>query len=407
MLKKVTLTNSTTNKSVTTIVDIDTDEGALVGSGKSPNEIAKISDITGLDEKIQRMSSPSNSLDDRVALLNGVSRCLDRNIATIKSFELQANRVSSPRYKGMIASICEQLSLGEQVSTAMAQFPWAFGPEVISLVEAGEESGRLPEVFRQLATSQKKTLRIIGKLKSGMIYPAIVIVLAVAVIIVISMTLVPAVSKLYSNMGAELPAATIMMMKISETLISKPWTALIPFVALGILFKNWGKITSQAWFQRIAINIPTVGPLVRKSAAAISFRTLAMLMDSHVRLSKSLEITAGTAPHIYYKTFFRKVKEHIDYGLGFSESFLMESEYLGDDARSICGILEISEETGGANDMLHEIAADYEEDLDTLANQIDKILEPLTMVLLGGMVGFLIYAIYSPIFNLGDVLLPK
>ncbi|MEC7357894.1 MAG: type II secretion system F family protein, partial [Verrucomicrobiota bacterium] len=106
------------------------------------------------------------------------------------------------------------------------------------------------------------------------------------------------------------------------------------------------------------------------------------------------------------KEFFGRVCDHIGEGLGLSESFLMESHWLGDDGRNVCGVMEIASETGSATEMLDEIADDYEEELDTIANQIDKVLEPVTIVILGALVGFLIYAIYSPIFNLGQHMLP-
>lgn len=221
-----------------------------------------------------------------------------------------------------------------------------------------------------------------------------------------SYTLVPAVSKLYGDLGANLPSATIMMMKISDLLIAKPYVLLFPVTLFSVLIKNWSKITKQPFVQKIFALIPIVGGIVRKSSSAVSFRCLSLLLESGVRISKSLEITSASAPHIYHKEFFSRVRSHVNDGMGFSESFLMESHWLGEDGRNVCGVMEIASETGSATDMLEEIADDYEEELDTIANQIDKVLEPVTIVILGALVGFLIYAIYSPIFNLGEHMLP-
>jgi type IV pilus assembly protein PilC len=159
--------------------------------------------------------------------------------------------------------------------------------------------------------------------------------------------------------------------------------------------------------QKFVIMIPTVGRIVRMSAAAVSFRTLAMLMEANVRVTTALRITAESAPHLYYRQFFGRTQKHIEEGLMLSEAFLMESHWMGPEGRNICGIMEISAETGSSTDMLNEIADDYEEELDTIAGQIDRILEPITIVILGTVVGFLIYAIYGPIFNLGNIVLPK
>ncbi|MGI9240462.1 MAG: type II secretion system F family protein, partial [Verrucomicrobiales bacterium] len=141
------------------------------------------------------------------------------------------------------------------------------------------------------------------------------------------------------------------------------------------------------------------------SSASVSFRCLALLLESGVRISTALQITSDSAPHFYYKNFFANIKEHINDGLSLPESFLMESHWLGKDGRTITGIMEIAGETGSATEMLDEIADDYEDELDSITNQIDKVMEPATILFLGTLVGFLVYAIYSPIFNLSKVML--
>jgi type IV pilus assembly protein PilC len=406
MMKKVTLTNVNTGRKVEVMVDTDTDDKALIGAGKAANETARVVSVTGADEALQRATVTKPSMDDRVALFAGVARCLDRNISTIKSFELQANRVKSPRYKGMIAEISTRISQGEKVSDAMGEFTDVFGEDILALIRAGEEAGQLPEVCKRIASGNKKTLRILKKLKTGMIYPGIVLSMAVGIIILMSFTLVPEVKKLYGSFNAELPGATVLMMNISDLLIHYPYLAAIPFACIFFLFKKWGRIYAIPSVQKTLINLPTAGGIIRKSAAAVSFRCLAMLMEANVRISTALRITSESAPHIYYKQFFGRIQKHIEDGLMLPEAFLMESHWLGPDGRNICGILEISAETGSATDMLNEIADDYEDELDTIANQIDKILEPITILVLGVVVGTIIYAIYGPIFGLGKVILP-
>lgn len=407
MLKKVTLTNVNSGRSEDLVIDTDDDSKALVGSGKASNEVAKIVTITGLDEKIHRFTVKKPNLDDKVNMFAGVARCLDRNISTIKSFELQANRVKSPRYKGVVADIASQISQGEKVSDAMGRYGDLFGEAMLALIRAGEEAGQLPEVCNRIAKGQKKTLKIVKKLKSGMIYPAIVLVIGVGVIITMSMTLVPALKDLYGQFNHELPAATKMMMALSQILLKQPYLILLPIIGLVMLFKNWGRICAVPNVQRFWLKLPTIGNIVRKSSAAVSFRTLAMLIESNVRISTALRITGDSAPNITHREFFSAVQTHIEEGMSLHESFLLESHRLGEDGRAISGLMQLSSETGSSTDMLEEIADDYEEELDNIGNQIDKILEPITIICLGVMVGFLIYAIYSPIFSLGKVILPQ
>lgn len=407
MLKKVILTNTNTNRRTSILVDTADDDKAVFGSGKAPNETAKVLDVTGVDEWLERSTGKKPTLDERVTLFSGLARCLDRNISTIKSLQLMAGRMSSPRYRGAIAQIVAKLQEGDKISDAMAEHPDLFTEETLALVRAGEESGRLPEIFKQIANTQGKTVRILNKLRAGMIYPAIVLVMAVGVVIVMSFTLIPAISKLYGSMNVALPVATKIMVGLSSILVSQPWTVIFPIGGVYLILKKWGKIYAIPSVQRTFIRLPVLGPLIRKSAATVSFRCLATLLQANVRIMSALEITAQSSPHIDFREFFLRVRHHVSDGTSMPEAFLMESHLMGEDGRIIAAMIQIAAETGAATEMLDEIATDYEEELDTMANQIDKIIEPFTILVMGSIVGFLIYAIYGPIFNLSRVVLPK
>lgn len=407
MLKKVTLTDTVTGKALALVVDTDDDELAVLGAGRAPNEMATVASITGADEFVHRNTWKKPSLDDRVAFFGGLGRCLDRNISMVKALGMQAGRVKAPSYRGAIAGLIRQILLGEKMSDALALYPKLFTDDVLALIRAGEESGQLPQVCARIAHGNAKTLRILKKLRTGMIYPAIVLVIAVAVIVVMSFTLIPAISKLYTTMKAELPLATKGLMALSDLLVHRPYLAVLPFIGLFFLFKKWPVIYRNPGVQRLAIKLPIVGPIVRKSAATVSFRILAMLLQANVRISTALEITAEGATHIDLKEFFVAVSDRVAEGESLPQSFLQESGRLGPDGRMIAALMQIAGETGSATEMLDQIAGDYEDDLDTIANQIDKILEPITIVVMGVFIGLLIYAIYGPIFGLSKVILPK
>ncbi|MCB1224952.1 MAG: type II secretion system F family protein [Verrucomicrobiales bacterium] len=407
MLKKVKVTNVNTGRAIVTLVDTDTHEKALIGCGMAQNEVADIQDITGVDESIHRMTTTQGGVDDRAQLFSGLGRCLERNISMTKSLALQVNRMKSARYKGIIAELITAISSGEKISDAMLKFPDVFPDDVLSLVIAGEESGQLARVCKRIGSAQKKSSKIIKKLKSGLIYPAVVIVMGVGVVIAMSFSLVPAMSNLFKQFGADLPLGTRSLIWLSNLLLKQPWLAAAPFIGLYFFFKNFGAITAIPWVQNLILKLPIVGGLVRKSAAAVSFRTLAMLVESNVRLTAALEITSRASWHRWYREFFARLKDHIAIGRTMHEGFLIESHWLGPDGRNICGMIELASETGTGTELLAEIADDYEEELENLAQQIDKLIEPLTMIILGVLVGFLIYAIYGPIFSLGDVILGK
>ncbi|TSA34938.1 MAG: type II secretion system F family protein [Verrucomicrobiaceae bacterium] len=407
MLKKVVLTNIYTSKSTEVIVDTDDDAKAVLGAGKAPNETAVVTDITGLDETLQRGTGKKPNLDEAVTLFGGLARCLERNISTIKSLELMAARLKSPRYRGAVADISHRILTGDKLSDCFAMHPDLFTEDVIALIRAGEESGQIHAVFKQISAGRSKSARILRKLKSGLIYPVIVLILALVVVIVMAFTLIPAISKLYIAMNAQLPLPTQILMAFSDILLKQPYLLALPVIAIVVFFKYWPKIYRQPPVQIAITHLPTIGNIIRKSAAMVSFRTLALLLHANVRISTALEIAAKSSNHVEFDRFYIAVRDHITDGLSLPESFLMESHRLGPDGRTIAAVVQMAGETGGVNEMLDEIATDYEEELDVVASQIDKILEPIVLVMLGCIVGGLVYAIYGPIFNLSKVILPQ
>src|SRR6476661_6253370 len=165
MLKKVVITNINTGHKSFSLVDTDTHEKALMGSGIAPNETASIEDITGPDEHIQRMTSPKGGVEDCGAFFAGLGRCLERNISMSKSLRLQVNRVASARYRGMIAELIHAISTGERFSDAMGKYPDLFSEDILSLIIAGEEAGQLAKVCKRIGIAKKKSSKTLKKLK--------------------------------------------------------------------------------------------------------------------------------------------------------------------------------------------------------------------------------------------------
>ena len=407
MLKKVRLTNIYNGKTSEVIVDTDEDAKAVFGAGKTPNETAEVTDISGADEFVNRVSQKKPSLEESANFFNGMARCLRRNISINKALELMTGRLKSPRYRGAVADISRSIMAGEKMSDAFAEHPDLFTEDVLALIHAGEESGQIDMVFEQITSGRSKSLRILRKLRAGMIYPVIVIVLAVVVILVMSFTLVPSMSKLYASMNVTLPLITRVMVGFSNMLIHQPYFAALPLVGLFLLFKNWSKIYRVPRVQIFLSRIPNLGNLITKTAAMVSFRILALLLQANVRVVTALEIAAKSANHVEFEEFFLKVRDHIVDGLSIPESFLMECHRLGEDGRGIASVVQMAGETGGINEVLDQIASDYEEQLDLMSAQIDKLLEPFILIILGSLVGAIIYGIYGPIFGLSKVLLPQ
>lgn len=403
---KVTLRNKNTRTERTVVVSAFNESQAKLAA--LPGEKEQISKIKTIDTLEALMSGDlfkfRPGLRDALVFFRDLATLLRMGVPMVKALRLQIGVSKNPQLRTAITIIINMVEEGKQFSDAIASQPEIFDDAMVALVRAGEASGELPQVLKNMAATMERSFKIFRKLKQAMIYPAIVMVGAVGVIYIFTYKLVPALAGIYSQFGAQLPALSRAIIGFSNLLRAYPILAPVPAMfPLGLIF-YWKKIYAQPWMQRFAVRVPGIGKLVRKAAITKALRTLAMLVSAKVDIREALKLAAISCGHIEYKAAFMAILGHVENGETLHEGFAKHVKELGPDGPQLAAFIQSAQEAGTINETLSQAAQLLEDDLDEMAQNVSLIIEPIIFLFLAVVVGGLLYAVYSPIFNLSKVM---
>ena len=321
-------------------------------------------------------------------------------VPIVQSLQAMMGPGRSPQLNKAIKSVLENVERGKPLAKSMAMFPDIFDKMYTNLVMAGEEGGVLDTVFTRLAGYIEKSVQLRGKIIRGLWYPGAIVFVAVIVVVCILTFVIPTFATMFSQLGKDLPALTVMVVNISEV-FQVYW-----YVVLAILFgtpiglKQYYKSEKgRKVMDKIFINMPIFGSLVRKGAIARFSRTLSTLLGAGVRVMESLDIAASTSGNFVIETALSNSKESISRGKTMAEP-LKESEHIPD---MVAQMISVGEQTGNMDQMLEKVADFYEDEVEGTADAISGLIEPILMVVLGGVIALLVGAMYLPVFDIASV----
>ncbi len=297
----------------------------------------------------------------------------------------------------VIKSLTANVEKGKRLAEAMIDHPRVFDRTYVNLVKAGEEGGVLDTILDRLAGQIEKNQALAGKVKGALMYPAIIIFVSFVVIAALMIFVIPSFVEMFEGTGQELPALTVMVMDASDFFVDF-WHLIIPgFIAIPVsLVKYYKTPEGRKRLDTILIGLPLMGDLIQKSGIAKFARTLSTLLSSGVRIVDCLEIAAATSGNWVIERAVMKSRESINRGRSMVEPLIVE-KYIPE---MVTQMMKIGEETGNIDVMLGKVADFYEDEVETAADGLTSMIEPLIMVVLGGIIGVLVVAMYLPIFQL-------
>ncbi|MGE0632025.1 MAG: type II secretion system F family protein [Pseudobdellovibrionaceae bacterium] len=289
---------------------------------------------------------------------------------------------------------------GRKLGDAMGATPTVFDRFYVNMVRASEETGKLDVILNRMATYLDKTAKIKGQVKGALVYPAIIISVAVLVITLILIYVIPKFQELYGNSGKELPAITQMVVGLSNFVINKWYLVIgslifVPMFALAYYRTEEGKETCD----RLFLQIPLFGALIQKSSIARLSRTLSTLLSSGVSLTASLEIAGRTAGNVTFEEIMERSKAAVTEGKPLANP-LQKEKWIPD---MVVQMIMVGEQTGATDQMLSKVADFYEDEVDNAVRAMTSVIEPLMMAVLGGIIAFLVVAMYLPVFDMASV----
>ena len=322
---------------------------------------------------------------------------IDAGIGIVRCLDILEGQTRDPALKPVVGQCKKDVKGGLSLTDAFAKHPNVFSRLYVNMVKAAEAAGILDKILDRLSTFLEKEQEIIGKIKSAMIYPILVLVFAVLMVFALFILVLPKFKELFDSMQIEMPLATRMLFGISTGLRSY-WYVLLILNVAGFLFYRWYRTTEKgAWnIDVFKLKFPVVGELVQKMAISKFSRTFATLIASGVPMMRSLEIVGETAGNKVIAHSIDSARSAIREGQKISTP-LSQSQLF---PAMVTHMIDIGEETGRLSEMLEKVSDFYDAEVDNAVKALTSMIEPCLIVVMGGIVGFIAISIMSPIFKL-------
>lgn len=358
--------------------------------------------IKVLKVKKQKMSKSGKVSEKDITLFTRqLATMMRAGVPLLQALDISIKGSGKPSVARLINDVRSDIESGSSLSQAFSKHPVYFDKLFVNLVAAGEQAGILDSLLERLASYKEKILAIKGKIRSALFYPSAVVIVAVLVVTVIMLFVVPEFKSVFSSFGAELPLPTQIVINISEFMTESWYLIFGPLIA-GIVFITamYKRSTAlQHLVDRLTLQLPVVGDIIRKATVARWTRTLSTMFAAGVPLVEALDSVGGASGNIIYLNATKQIQSEVSTGTSLTVSMQNADVF----PNMVVQMVSIGEESGQLDSMLAKVSDFYEEEVDDAVSSLSSLLEPLIMVFLGVVVGGLIVALYMPIFKLGAI----
>ena len=329
------------------------------------------------------------------------STMINAGLPLVQCLDILSSQQPNPSFKKVTSQIKVDVEAGSTFADALSKHPKIFDSLYVNLVAAGEVGGVLDTVLNRLAVYMEKNESLKNKVKGAMTYPIIVLCVAFGVVAILMIFVIPTFSDMFKQFGSALPGPTQFIVNLSS-FFRKFWWAMIGFIVALIFGFKWIRTQEKGRFytDKMMLRLPVFGPLIRKVAVAKFTRTLGTMISSGVPIMDGLEITSKTAGNMIIENAIRTVRTAISEGRTMSEPLEQTGLFPG----MVVQMIAVGEATGAMDQMLGKIADFYDEEVDTAVEALTSALEPMLMVFLGGIIGFVVVAMYLPIFKMASAI---
>jgi type IV pilus assembly protein PilC len=355
---------------------------------KKPREInIKIPGMGGVEEK------------DILVFTRQFSVMIDAGLPLVQALEIIGTQADNAEFRTVLMAVKAKVEAGSTFADALADHPKVFDTLFVQLVRAGEIGGILDTILQRLGAYIEKNSKLKRRVKGAMVYPAVVLIVAVGVVVGLIGFVVPTFEKMFKDMGGTLPGPTQFLVDLSNNFRGSWYIYLGVPTAIFIAFKTAiAKGKGQQVWHNVVLKLPLFGPLIRKVAVARFTRTLGTMISSGVPILDALEIVAKTAGNRTIEAAILFVRAKISEGKNIAGPLAETGVF----PPMVVQMIGVGEATGAMDQMLSKIADFYDDEVDVAVGALTSMLEPVMMVVLGGIVGFFMIAMYLPIFSMAD-----
>lgn len=337
---------------------------------------------------------------DLVIFTRQLSTMIDAGLPLIQSLEILAKQQDNSTFKTVLTAIKRDVETGTTIADAMRKHPTVFDNLFSNMIEAGETGGILDTILGRLAVFKEKSMALQKKIKGAMTYPTICLAISFLILGVILIFVIPVFEEMFSSMGAALPIPTQIVVEMSNFMKSNFLFIIMGiFAFIFVIKKLYHTEKGRLKMDAMLLRAPIVGPLIRKVAVAKFTRTLSTMLQSGVPILDALQVVAKTSGNKVIEGAVFRVAESISEGRPIAEPL----EESGVFPNMVVQMINVGESVGALDSMLTKIADFYDDEVDQAVSNLTAMIEPLMMVVLGGMIGGIVVAMYLPIFSMASV----
>ncbi len=339
---------------------------------------------------------------EKLFFVQHLSVMIHAGISILTAFRTLAEQTESKAFSRILKEIATKIEGGTSLTQALRGYPKAFNELFVNMVESGEISGKLEDVFRQLHLQMKKQYELVSKIKGALTYPVIVVLIMIFIGIFMMMFIVPKISDVFKQSNAELPLPTKILIGVSHAMADN---GVLVFVGMALFVAIFAKILKTKKglyiFQWIVLNLPIVGGIIKKINLAKFARTSSSLMKTDIMITEAFRITGNTLGNLHYRRILEEVGEKIKKGGQISETLKRYPKFF---PPIVTQMVIVGEQTGEIDNILEELSVFYEEEVSQIMENLPSIIEPLLILLLGIGVGGMALAVIMPMYSLTDAM---
>ena len=380
-------------KDANSVADILHERGLIVVSVKEG---------LGVDfERLSEINIGGIPMKDKVVFMRQMATMVSAGLPLTRSLEIMVQQASNPLFKRVLQDVLKSIESGKTLADSFREQEEVFDEITLNLIEAGEESGNLEVILGKLAVELEEKNQLASKIKSAMIYPAIILVIIIGVVLLMMFVLVPSMAEIYQDFDAELPFATRLLMSMSEFFVDY-WWAIITVVLLLVIGGKYYLDTPKGKrnFDKLILKVPAVGSIVSKMQLSQFTRILSLLLGSGLSIIKAIELTAQSLNNEMFRDTLMEARDEVEKG-GPLAIPIARSEYY---PLLVSSMIAVGEETGEIDSVLAKVSEYYKEEVNTATSNLSSILEPLFLVIMGLAIGFIAMAVYMPMFQLSSAI---
>lgn len=385
-------------KTVTGVLDY-TDKSLLIDALRRRGLV--IISINETAKKKASLGSKKVKLDEVVIFSRQLATMVDSGIPLVQALDILYDQIEKPNFKKIVATMRDDIEIGSSLSDALLKHPETFSALYVNMVKAGESSGALDDILDRLASYLEKANSLQRKVKSSLIYPAVVIVMATLITLVMLLKVIPTFKGIFDMLGGALPLPTRILIGISDSLRSMFLYVAGIFVMMVFIFRRYLRTPGgKAGFDKTVLKLPIFGPLLKKVAVAKFTRTLATLVKSGVPILVSLEIVGKTAGNTVIEKALEEVRASIKEGENIADPLAKSGTF----PPMVVRMIRVGEQTGELEKMLAKIADFYDDQVDAAVSGMTSLIEPLIIAFLGIVIGGIVIAMFLPVFKLTEII---